>query len=125
MNKFKTRHFSLFMSLGISRCRRTPFGIIFKCKYRPGKKIERIFVFAFMHPLSFRGYFFVLGPLGDLKLFLGDVFGATDLIGSFLKNICFLSKNRLFAKRWDSGVGPKVAKFEQIFKSAFYTPLCP
>ena len=91
----------------------------------PWQRIERIFVFALMHPLSFRSYFFVTGPLGYLKPFLGDVFGATDSIGSFLKNVCFLSKNRLFAKGFAHGFGSKMTKFDQIFQSAFFTPLGP
>ena len=65
----------------------------------------------------FVGYFFVPGPLGGLRKFSGDVFGYTDSIGSFLKNICRVSKNRLFPGF--------LVKNDHIFKSAFFTRLCP
>ena len=64
----------------------------------PWQRIERIFVFSLFLTPSFLGYFFVPGPLRDLKRISGDVLGSTDSIGGFLKNICFLRKNRLFAK---------------------------
>ena len=49
-------------------------------------------------PASFMGYLFVPGPFGDLKCVSGDVFGHSDPIGSFLKNICGESENRLFSE---------------------------
>ena len=49
----------------------------------PWQRIERIFFFALILTPSFLGYFFVPGPLGDLKRVSGDVLGSTDSIGSF------------------------------------------
>ena len=61
---------------------------------------------------SFVGYFFVPGPLRGLKSFSGDVLRHTDSVGSFQKNICISSKNRLFLE----GVSPRfLVKNDQIF----------
>ena len=69
------------------------------------------------------GYFFVSGPLGGLKSVSGDVFGHVDSIGSFKKNICISSKNRLFSK---GSVSPGfLVKNGQILKYAFFSCLCP
>ena len=43
---FEVGIFHSLMSLGISACRKTPFGIIFKCKKRPDKKLKE---FLFFH----------------------------------------------------------------------------
>ena len=41
----------------------------------------------------------------------GEVFGHTDPIGSFYKNICISSKNRFFSKGLDQDFWSKMAKF--------------
>ena len=55
----------------------------FEVHITPWQRYERIFFFALILTLSFLGYFFVPGLLGDLKRVLMDVFRSTDLIGSF------------------------------------------
>ena len=37
---FEVGIFHLFMSIGISRCRKTPFEIMFNCKKRPEKEFS-------------------------------------------------------------------------------------
>ena len=55
----------------------------FEVQFSPWQRFERIFVFALIPTLSFRAYFFVPGPLGDLKRVSWDVFGSTDSISAF------------------------------------------
>ena len=87
-----------------------------------GQKIERIFCFVVILAPSFLGYFFVPGPLGDLKGVLGDVFGSTDAIESFQRNVCFFVQKSTFFQ----GVSHLFwVKKDQIFKSTFFASLCP
>ena len=74
---FEVGIFHLLMALGISSCRETPLGIIFKCPS------ERLFCLTLTRTSSLSGYFFVPCPLRGLKCVAGDVLGHTDSIRSF------------------------------------------
>ena len=83
MTKFLSGHFSLLYvprDLGVSE---NSLRNHFEVEIMPWQKIERIFCFALILTPSFLGYFFVPGPLVDLKGVSGDVFRSTDSIGSF------------------------------------------
>ena len=72
-----------------------------------------MFCFTFTLTLSFVDYFLVAGPLEYLKIVSGNVWAHTDSIGSFEKNICISSKNRLLVKN------------DTILRSLFFTWLRP
>ena len=75
--------------------------------------------------LSFFGYFFVPGPLGDLKKCLGDIFGHTELSGSFTLTMFSLSKNRIFYFWGDSFDRVNYGQILKIFDVFIFTRLCP
>ena len=78
MNKVLSRHFSLLYvprDIGVSK---NFLRNDFEVQITPWQKIGRVFFFALILTPSFLGYFFVPGPLGDLKGVSGDVFGSTD-----------------------------------------------
>ena len=82
--------------------------------------LERVFCLTLTLTSFFMGYFFFPSALGGLKRISGDVFGHTDSFESFLNNICWGSKHRLFSQ------GSRVfVKIDQILKSAFFAVLCP
>ena len=56
---------------------------------------------------SFVGYFFVPGPWRGPKRVSGDVFGHTDSIESFLKNIVFRPKIDFLARDKPTVLGRK------------------
>ena len=56
--------------------------------------------------------------LGNIKSVQGDVFRHIDSIGSFEKNICISSENRLFSK----GFWSKLTKFSSWHFSLVYVP---
>ena len=83
MTKFLSRHFSVVYvprDLGVSK---NSLKNHFEVKLTPWQRIEKIFFFALILIPSFLGYLFVPCPLGDIKRVSGEVFGSTDLIGSF------------------------------------------
>ena len=64
----------------------------------PSQRIERISSFPLIQSPSFLGYFFVHGPLGDLKRVPGDVCGHSDSIGSFFKDYLFFVQKSTFCQ---------------------------